>query len=139
APPSTREEDRRMTTTAPAAPTTPEPTTARDEPPKPSLRQRLRRADGRLSPYLYVSPVFLLFGLVGLFPLLYTFAVSLQQWDLLKGSSGWVGFDMYLAVLSERFFWHLIFSCVGIFVRAAVPQLIAALLLAAVLDQALKA
>lgn len=128
-----------MTTTATAAPTGPEPATARDEPPKPSLRQRLRRADGRLSPYLYVSPFFLLFGLVGLFPLLYTFAVSLQEWDLLKGPAGWVGFDNYVAVLSDRFFWNSIFNTVSIFVLSAVPQLIAALLLAAVLDQALKA
>ena len=38
------------------------------------LLRRARRSqwDVRLAPYLYVSPFFVLFGLVGLFPLVYT-------------------------------------------------------------------
>ena len=50
-----------------------------------TTRQRLSRADVRWSPYLYVSPFFVLFALVGLFPLGYTFVVSLNHWDLLSG------------------------------------------------------
>ena len=48
-------------------------------------RQRLSRADVRYSPYAYVAPFFLLFGLTGLFPLVYTLNVSLHEWDLLGG------------------------------------------------------
>ena len=48
------------------------------------MRARRRRGDG-LAPYLYVAPFFVLFGLVGLFPLVYTFVVSLNDWDLLGG------------------------------------------------------
>lgn len=102
-------------------------------------RQRLSRFDVKASPYLYVSPFFLLFGVVGLFPLIYTFVVSLREWDLLKGPGEWVGLENFAAVLGDRFFWNSIGNTISIFFLSAVPQLIVALLLAAILDQHLKA
>ena len=102
-------------------------------------RQRLSRFDVKASPYLYVSPFFVLFGLVGLFPLIFTFVVSLREWDLLKGPGEWVGFANFVSVLGDKFFWNSIFNTVSIFFLSAVPQLAAALLIAAVLDQNLKA
>src|SRR6186713_2765618 len=102
-------------------------------------KQRLSRFDVKASPYLYVAPFFLLFGLVGLFPLIFTFVVSLREWDLLKGPGEWVGFANFAAVLGDKFFWNSIFNTISIFFLSAVPQLAAALLIAAVLDQNLKA
>jgi len=102
-------------------------------------RQRLGRLDVKASPYLYVAPFFVLFGLVGLFPLVYTFVVSLREWDLLKGPGDWVGLENFAAVLGDRFFWNSIGNTVSIFFLSAVPQLVAALLIAAVLDQNLRA
>ncbi|MBX3195738.1 MAG: sugar ABC transporter permease [Schumannella sp.] len=102
-------------------------------------RQRLSRLDVKASPYLYVAPFFVLFGLVGLFPLVYTFVVSLREWDLLKGPGEWVGLTNFANVLTDRFFWNSIGNTISIFFLSAVPQLIVALLLAAVLDQHLKA
>jgi cellobiose transport system permease protein len=101
-------------------------------------RQKLSRFDVKASPYLYVSPFFILFGLVGLFPLIFTFVVSLREWDLLKGPGEWVGFANFAAVLQDRFFWNSIGNTISIFFLSAVPQLIAALVIAAVLDQNLK-
>lgn len=106
---------------------------------RPTARQRLARLDLTMTPYLYVAPFFLLFGLVGLFPLGYTFVVSLREWDLLKGPGEWVGLANFTAVLSDRFFWNSIGNTVSIFVLSSVPQLIVALVIAAVLDQNLKA
>jgi cellobiose transport system permease protein len=107
---------------------------------KPALtrKQRLTRFDVKASPYIYVAPFFLLFGLVGLFPLIFTFVVSLREWDLLKGPGEWVGFANFAAVLGDKFFWNSIFNTISIFFLSAVPQLAAALLIAAVLDQNLK-
>jgi cellobiose transport system permease protein len=102
-------------------------------------RQRLALLDVKASPYLYVSPFFILFALIGLFPLIFTFVVSLREWDLLKGPGPWVGLDNFAAVLSDRFFWNSIGNTISIFFLSAVPQLIAALIIAAVLDQNLKA
>lgn len=97
-------------------------------------RQRLSHLDVKASPYLYIAPFFILFGLVGLFPLAYTFVVSLFEWDLLKGQGDFVGLDNFIAILNDRFFWNSLFNTFSIFLLSAIPQLIAALLIAAVLD-----
>ncbi|MFC5929968.1 sugar ABC transporter permease [Cryobacterium melibiosiphilum] len=99
------------------------------------LKQRLSRLDVKASPYLYIAPFFVLFGLVGLFPLGYTFVVSLFDWRLLQGQGEFVGLDNFAAVLGDRFFWNSLFNTVSIFVLSSIPQLVAAVLIAAVLDQ----
>ena len=53
--------------------------------PRPEWRQRLSRLDVRLAPYLYISPFFLLFLVVGMFPLGYTAWVSVHDWSLIGG------------------------------------------------------
>ena len=50
-----------------------------------TLSQRLSRLDVKASPYLYISPFFILFFIVGLFPLVYTAYVSVHDWHLLRG------------------------------------------------------
>jgi len=109
------------------------------EPAPLTARQRLSRLDVKASPYLYISPFFVLFGLVGLFPLVYTFVVSLYDWELLTGQGDFVGLGNFAAVLQDRFFWNSILNTFSIFVLSTVPQLAAALVIAAVLDQNLKA
>lgn len=103
-----------------------------------TLRQRVSRFDVKASPYAYVAPFFILFGLIGLFPLIYTFVVSFNDWDLLKGPGEWTGLQNYVDVLTDRFFWNSIGNTLSIFFLSAVPQLFFALVIAAVLDQNLK-
>lgn len=104
-----------------------------------TIRQRLSRVDVKASPYLYISPFFLLFALVGLFPLIYTFVVSLFEWDLLKGQGDFVGLGNFTEVLGDAFFWNSIRNTVSIFLLSAIPQLAMALLIAALLDRGLRA
>ncbi|WP_461173614.1 sugar ABC transporter permease [Arthrobacter sp. Z1-9] len=107
--------------------------------PKPTFRQRLAVFDVKASPYLYIAPFFILFALVGLFPLVYTFVVSLFDWHLLKGQGDFVGLQNFVEVLQDRFFWNSLFNTVSIFLLSAIPQLAVALFLAAMLDQNLRA
>jgi cellobiose transport system permease protein len=107
--------------------------------PKPTFRQRLNVFDVKASPYLYIAPFFILFALVGLFPLVYTFVVSLFDWHLLKGQGDFVGLQNFVEVLQDRFFWNSLFNTVSIFLLSAIPQLAVALFLAAMLDQNLRA
>jgi cellobiose transport system permease protein len=86
-----------------------------------------------------VAPFFLLFGLVGLFPLVYTFVVSLNDWNLLTGPGDWVGFKNFTAELTDPLFWNSVFNTFSIFLLSAIPQLIVAIVIAAVLDQNLRA
>ena len=54
----------------------------------------------------------MLFGLVGLFPLVYTFVVSLNDWDLLTVQGAFVGLENFVKVLADPFFWNSIFNTV---------------------------
>ena len=101
-------------------------------------RQRLSVADVKYSPYLYISPFFILFAIVGLFPLLYTFWVSLHEWHLLKGQSDFVGLGNFTTTLTDRFFWNSIRNTLSIFLLGTIPQLTGALLIAALLDRSLR-
>ena len=115
--------------------------TARRSPRKTPLtwRQRLSRFDVKASPYVYVAPFFVLFAITGAFPLVYTLVVSLHDWELLQGQGDFVGLDNFAAVLQDRFFWNSIFNTLSIFLLSTIPQLAFALIIAAVLDQHLKA
>jgi len=104
-----------------------------------STRQKLARLDFKAAPYLYVSPFFILFAIIGLFPIAYTMTVSLHDWHLLKGQGDFVGFDNYASVLADPFFWNAFGNTISIFLLSAVPQVIVATIIAAVLDQAIKA
>ncbi|MBZ4487343.1 sugar ABC transporter permease [Microbacterium sp. cx-55] len=118
-----------------AAPSARRPAT----PERPAWRTRLSRADYRGAPYLYVAPFFLLFGLVGLFPLVYTLVVSLYEWDLLKGQGEFVGFGNFVEILGDGMFWNSVSNTISIFLLSSVPQLAVALVVAYLLDRGLRA
>lgn len=102
-------------------------------------RQRRSRWDVRISPYLYISPFFILFALVGLFPLLYTGWLSLHDWDKLyrqRGEfTGWENFDF---VLHDPIFQKALVNTFSIFLMSSVPQIVIAVIVAALLDNQLR-
>ena len=55
------------------------------------MRTWLYRLDTKGSPYLYISPFFVVFAIFGLFPLLFTVWVSLHDWSLLSDVHPFVG------------------------------------------------
>jgi cellobiose transport system permease protein len=104
-----------------------------------AFSQTLSRWDVKVSPYLYISPFFILFAITGLFPLVYTAWVSVHEWNLIGGQGDFVGFDNFAFVLSNPPFWIALRNTFSIFLISAVPQIIVALLIAAVLDRNLRA
>jgi cellobiose transport system permease protein len=99
---------------------------------------RLRRLDVAISPYLYISPFFIVFLGFGLFPLAYTFYVSLNHWELGASTHQWVGFHNYTRLLADPYFWNALRNTGSIWVLSTVPQLFAALVLAHVLNRRLR-
>ncbi|WP_249360547.1 carbohydrate ABC transporter permease, partial [Promicromonospora citrea] len=101
--------------------------------------QRLGRWDVKLSPYLYISPFFVLFAVTGLFPLAYTAYVSVHDWSLLGGQGDFVGLQNFSDVLAQPTFWKSLGNTVSIFVLSSIPQVLIAITIAALLDQNLRA
>ena len=56
---------------------------------------RLGRFDLKAAPYFFISPFFILFGIFGAFPIVFTVYVSLHDWRLLGGNKGFVGLENY--------------------------------------------
>jgi cellobiose transport system permease protein len=111
----------------------------RDVGDRPAWRQRLTLLDAKVTPYVFVSPFFLLFLVVGMFPLGYTAWVSVHDWGLLSGQGEFSGLDNYRRVLEDRYFWNALRNTFSIFVLSSVPQVLIALALAGLLDTQLRA
>ncbi|GAA4181712.1 sugar ABC transporter permease [Gryllotalpicola koreensis] len=89
----------------------------------------------RFAPYAYVAPFFLLFAVFGLFPLAFTFVISLFEWNPI-GTKTFVGFDNFSTLLTDPRFWNAAGNTLSIWVMSTVPQLIIALGLAHLLHAA---
>jgi cellobiose transport system permease protein len=112
---------------------------------------RLGQFEWKASPYIYVAPFFILFAIVGLFPLLYTMVVATRNWNTLTGDGGlavcgatcgstapsWFG--NFAWVLHQQAFYVALRNSVSIFLLSSIPQIMLALLLAWILDANLKA
>lgn len=104
----------------------------------PLWRQRLHRIDYKVSPYLYIAPFFVLFLVVGMFPLVYTAWVSVHDWSLLGGKGDYVGLANYREVLDNPYFTKQLVNTISIFLISSIPQILIALALAGLLDNQLR-
>jgi cellobiose transport system permease protein len=102
-------------------------------------RQRRSWWDARLAPYLYISPFFVVFAIVGLFPLAYTGYVSLHDWSLIGGKGEFVGLQNYRDVWNNPYFLKQTVNTLSIFLLSSVPQIATAVVVAALLDTRLRA
>lgn len=94
--------------------------------------------DERVAGYTFVAPFFIVFGVFGLFPMVFTLWVSLHDWNLL-GVHEWSGLANYRELAHDANFWNALTNTLGIFLLATVPQLLAALGIAQLLNQKLRA
>lgn len=104
-----------------------------------AFRHTINRWDVKFSPYLYISPFFILFAITGLFPLLYTAFVSLHDWSIIGGQGDFVGMENFEFILGSSDFWVALRNTFSIFILSSVPQVLMAIVIAAVLDTNLRA
>jgi len=99
-------------------------------------RKRLRK----LAPYAFISPFFLLFGVFGLFPLLFSIWLSLHQWDAASGLAAmhWVGLENYKYAITDPWFAKSLLNTLWFAVASGVPQHLVALPLAFFIHMSLK-
>jgi cellobiose transport system permease protein len=118
-------------------------------PTKVPFRARLSRIDVKYSPYAYISPFFLVFAVVGLFPIIYTAYISTRKWNSIAGDLGvavaygqagqtsWWG--NFAWVFANHDFRRALLNTFSIFVLSSGPQIILAIILATVLSANLRA
>jgi len=94
-------------------------------------KRLLQWVDGKLAPYLYIAPFFVLFVGFGLFPLLYTGYVSLTDRDLLSpGAETYTGLANYRELVGDDYFWNAVKNTFLLMMMCSIPQLVLALVLA---------
>ncbi|MCW2875682.1 sugar ABC transporter permease [Actinacidiphila oryziradicis] len=104
-----------------------------------ALRRRLYRWDVKGTPYLFVAPFFLLFAVFGLFPLIYTGWVSLHGVSTLDPNHmTWNGTQNYTMLYHDEVFWKSLRNTLTIGLLSSVPQLLAAMGIAHLLNYKLR-
>jgi cellobiose transport system permease protein len=89
----------------------------------------------RIAPYAYIAPFYLLFGVFGLVPFLFTFYIALFEWNPI-GDKTFIGFENFSRMLADPRFWNATGNTISIWLMSTVPQLLVALVLAHVLNHA---
>ncbi|MEJ1154353.1 MULTISPECIES: carbohydrate ABC transporter permease [Microbacterium] len=125
-------------TRAQTSPASPGPRAGQPKPPL-SFKNKMSRWDLKFAPYLYISPFFIMFAIVGLFPIAFTAVISFQEWDLVRNTGSWVGFEQYVWILNDPKFWTSLRNTFSIFLLSSVPQLALAIFIAAMLDRNIRA
>ncbi len=86
----------------------------------------------KYAPYFFVSPFFILFAVFGLFPTLFSIYLSFQAWNPVQGlgSMEFVGFENYIFLLTDPWFWQSLWNTLWLALFSGVPQHLVAIPLA---------
>lgn len=98
------------------------------------------RLSPRWAPYVFISPFLLLFGVFGVFPLLFSLYLAFQSWEPTSGLGAmqFVGLDNFAFALGDAWFWKSMKNTLWLAVATGVPQHLVAIPLAVFLHTALK-
>lgn len=84
--------------------------------------------------YLFIAPFFIIFLVFGLYPILYSFYLSLTSWDGFT-TPVFIGLQNYERLVTDYVFWETLFNTFFIWIVSAIPQLVVALILAVILHE----
>ena len=102
---------------------------------RPNPNRRKRKKGDLLSALLFLSPTLVVFGAFILFPVVFSFYLSFQKWNMFGGSSTYVGLDNYISLFKNPDFW-LVLKNTLIYTLATVPlNMIFSLLIAYALNK----
>ncbi len=84
------------------------------------------------APYVFISPFVILFGVFGVFPLVFSLYLAFQSWEPTSGLAAmrFVGLDNYLFALQDEWFWKSLKNTAWLALASGVPQHLVAIPLA---------
>ena len=98
------------------------------------------RLSPRWAPYVFLSPFVILFGVFGLFPLLFSLYLAFQSWEPTSGlgAMAFVGLDNYAFALRDDWFWKSLKNTAWLALASGVPQHLVAIPLACFIHSSFK-
>lgn len=86
----------------------------------------------RATPYVLLSPFFVLFAVFGLFPLLFSWLLAFQSWEPTSGLEAmrFVGLENFAFALQDEWFWKSLKNTAWLALASGVPQHLVAIPLA---------
>jgi len=85
--------------------------------------------------YLFISPFFVLFGVFGLYPLLFSFYLSFARWDGLTELT-WAGLGNFATLAHDEVFFTSLWNTLAIGILYVPPMFIGAFVFAIILNTA---
>ena len=85
---------------------------------------------------LFVAPFFITFLIFQLYPMIYSLYVSFLKWDGMSSNAKFIGFANYSRLFSDPLFLKTVFNTWVMWLCGGIPQLIVALALAVILNEA---
>ncbi|MFZ4452609.1 carbohydrate ABC transporter permease [Salibacterium aidingense] len=90
----------------------------------------------RISAYLYISPFFIIFAVIGLYPALFSLYLAFQSWDGFSPMT-FAGLQNFQIVLTDPLFWKSVYNTIIIGIMGTAPQIIVGIILAFLLNLAM--
>lgn len=83
--------------------------------------------------YLFISPFYILFGIFGIFPLVFAFWLTFHNWDGI-GNITFSGVTNYILLFKDPLFYKSLYNTIIIAILAHIPMLLLALMIAFLLN-----
>ncbi len=98
------------------------------------------RLSPRWTPYVLISPFLVLFGVFGVFPLLFSLYLAFQSWEPTAGMGAmrYVGLENFAFSLDDEWFWKSMKNTGWLAVASGVPQHLVAIPLAVFIHTSFK-
>jgi multiple sugar transport system permease protein len=92
------------------------------------------------APYVFLSPFVILFGIFGVFPLLFSLYLAFQSWEPTSGLGAmeFVGLENFAFALKDEWFWKSLKNTAWLALASGVPQHLVAIPLAVFIHTSFK-
>ena len=84
-------------------------------------------------PFVFIAPFFIIYGIFNLFPILFSFYISLTKWQGF-GPMEFIGLDNYVALLQDKAFYRSMLNSFVIVLEAMIPIQLLGLILALLIN-----
>jgi ABC-type sugar transport system permease subunit len=81
---------------------------------------KIKSKKSNLSAFLFLSPTLLIFSAFILFPVIFSFFLSFQKWNMFSGETTYVGLDNYARMIQSPEFW-MVLKNTAIYTIGTVP------------------